>query len=99
MWKSFKKEEHKNIVLNPSRWEEIQWIENDSQDIIFICHILDKSYVNYNWVLAEASRLLKQNWEILIVEDRDKEIIWILKKLWLKREEKWSKVVCNIKRY
>ena len=99
MWNEFNQKQHENIILNDSRWEDIQWIENNSQDIVLICHILDKDYVNYNWILAEASRILTPDWEILVVEDKDQEMIDILKKLWIQREEKWGKIICRIKKY
>jgi len=98
MRKNFNQEEHPKIIINSSKWEDIQWIENNSQDIVFICHILDKDYVNYNWILAEASRILKPDWEILIVEDADNKMIKILKKLWLKRQEISNKLICRIKK-
>lgn len=98
MRSNFDQTKHPKIVINPSKWEDINWIENNSQDIVLICHILDKKYLNYFWILAEASRILKINWEILVVEDRDKDIIWIFEKLWLQWQEKWNKVVCRIKK-
>lgn len=98
MWKNFNQEKHPKIIINPSKGENIKWVENTSQDIVLICHILDKSYVNYLWIIAEASRILKSDWEILIVEDADDDIRKILKKLWVEREEKWHKVICKIKK-
>lgn len=94
----FDQDKHPKIIINPSKWEDIRWVENNSQDIVLICHILDKNYLNYNWVLADASRILKDDWEILIVEDKDKEIIEILKKLSLEWQDKWNKIVCRIKK-
>lgn len=98
MRKNFDQNQHPKIIINPSKWEDIKWVEDYSQDVVLICHILDKIYINYLWILAEASRILKSDWEILIVEDADDEMRKILTKLWLEREEKYSKIVCKIKK-
>ncbi len=98
MWENFDIQQHPRIVINSSKWEDIQWVEDHSQDVVLICHILDKYYINYAWILAEASRILKPDWEVLIVEDADDEMRKILTKLWLEREEKYSKIVCKIKK-
>ncbi|MCF7835316.1 class I SAM-dependent methyltransferase [Candidatus Gracilibacteria bacterium] len=98
MWKNFNQEKHPKIIINPSKGENIKGVENTSQDIVLICHILDKSYVNYLGIIAEASRILKSDGEILIVEDADDDIRKILKKLGVEREEKGHKVICKIKK-
>lgn len=98
MRKNFDQNQHPKIIINPSKWEDIKWIENWSQDVVLICHILDKKYLKYNGILAEASRILKDDWEILIVEDIDDDIRKILIKLWLKWEEKNYKLICRIKK-
>lgn len=98
MWKTFDEKEHTKIIINSSKWEDIKWIENNSQDIVLICHILDKGYVNYLWIMAEASRILKSDWDILIVEDADDEMRKILVRLWLSWQEIEHKVICRIKK-
>ncbi|MFZ2150659.1 MAG: hypothetical protein WAZ12_04845 [Candidatus Absconditicoccaceae bacterium] len=98
MRSNFDQTKHPKIVINPSKGEDINGIENNSQDIVLICHILDKKYLNYFGILAEASRILKINGEILVVEDRDKDIIGIFEKLGLQWQEKGNKVVCRIKK-
>lgn len=46
MRKNFDQNQHPNIIINPSKWEDIQWVEDNSQDLVLICHILDKIYIN-----------------------------------------------------
>ena len=72
---------HPNILLNPSSGESISHVAPASQDIVLISHVLDKDTANYFGILAEASRVLKPGGEILIVEDKDKEMLAILEKL------------------
>ncbi len=98
VWKRFNQEDHPKIIINSSKWEDINWIENWSQDIVFICHVLDKGYVNYLWIMAEVSRILKSDWDILIVEDADDEMRKVLLRLWLTWQEKDFKIICRIKK-
>lgn len=58
-----------NVHLNNSVWEDIKWIANESQDIVFINHLLTKGKVNPYLILAEASRIVKSGWEIIVVND------------------------------
>ena len=61
--------EYKWVNTNPSYWNHIKWIKSDSQDIIFINHLLhklDKKQVIDT--LQEADRILKKNGEIIIIE-------------------------------
>jgi len=92
-WKIFDKIKHPKIIINPSKWEDIQWIENESQDTVIICHVLNKNYISPADVLSEASRILKIGWEILVVEDKGSEIEMVEKMLWIKWEIVWDKVI------
>lgn len=98
IWKDFNPMEHPKIIINSSKWEDIQWVETNSQDIVLICHILNKNYLNYFWILAEASRILKSDWEIFIVEVAKDEMRNILIKIWLKWVEKSWKIICKVKK-
>lgn len=59
-----------NIVnINWSLWDNIEWIENNSVDLIFINHVITKSTVNPIKLLKQADKLLKQGWKIYIMEN------------------------------
>lgn len=59
----------KNTNLNSSVWEDIKWVADDSQDVVFINHLLTKPNVNPYLILSEASRITKKGWEIIVVND------------------------------
>ncbi len=58
-----------NTNLNGSVWEDIKWVADNSQDIVFINHLLTKPNVNPYLILSEASRITKRWWEIIVVND------------------------------
>lgn len=58
-----------NIRFNSSVWENIKWINDDSQDIVFINHLLTKSNISPYLILSEAARITKKGWEIIVVND------------------------------
>ncbi len=60
--------EYKGLELNDSSGEHIIWIESNSQDIVFINHILCKLPDIYFQILQEADRILKPDGEIIIVD-------------------------------
>jgi len=59
-----------NINFNSSVWENIKWINDDTQDLVFINHLLSKPNVNPYLILSEASRIVKSGWEIIVVNDK-----------------------------
>ena len=65
------KELPQNITLNPSYWENIQNIETDSKDIIFINHILHCFPNKLKQFLEQADKILKDDWKIYIVDYYD----------------------------
>lgn len=62
------KELPQNITLNPSYWENIQNIEVDSKDIIFINHILHCFPNKIKQFLEQADKILSENGKIYIVD-------------------------------
>lgn len=58
-----------NTNLNSSVWENIKWISDSTQDVVFINHLLTKSNVNPYLILSEAIRITKNGWEIIVVND------------------------------
>lgn len=60
--------EYKGVELNNSSWEHIVWIADNSQDIVFINHILCKLPDVYLDILEEADRILKFDGEIIIID-------------------------------
>ncbi len=55
--------------LNPSNWEDIIWIENNSQDYVFLINIINQNNINPYAILSEAYRITKPWWEIIILFD------------------------------
>ncbi len=60
------------VVLNPSSWDDIKWIEENSQDIVVIWHTLwhiyGKSFWDISEFLKEGFKLLKSGWKIYIID-------------------------------
>ena len=91
------------LLLNSSSWDDIKWIDVNSQDIVLIAHTLSHIYnksdcdiVNF---LSEASKILKSDWKFYIIDYiRDiPEVEKILEKTKLKnyyKVNKWSFVCC-----
>ena len=96
------------LIMNPSSGDDIQWIENSSQDIVVIAHTLSHIHKNPNIniknFLEEWLKLLRDNWKLWIID-----YIWCnpglegwLRKTELKeyfRENKWSFVCCFDKKW
>ena len=55
--------------INSSFWDNIEWIDENSIDIIFINHVITKATVNPLNILLEADRVLKIWWKIFIMEN------------------------------
>lgn len=64
------------VKINWSYWDNIKEIESDSQDVVFINHLLHKldeqEVIN---ILKEANRILKEDWKIIIIEYPNENIV------------------------
>ena len=91
------------LILNPSSWDNIQWIDANSQDMVVIAHILwhiyNRSSLNIKDFLDQWYKVLKSGWKLWIID-----YVWdienlekILEKTDLKKYYKvnrWSFVCC-----
>ena len=91
------------LILNSSSWDDIKWIDRNSQDVVLIAHTLSHIYNKSHWdivnFLSEASKILKSDWKFYIIDYiRDiPEVEKILEKTKLKnyyKVNKWSFVCC-----
>jgi hypothetical protein len=57
------------VNINNSFWDNIEWIDWNSVDIIFINHVITKATVNPIKILQQADKLLCNNWTIYIMEN------------------------------
>ena len=96
------------LILNSSSWDDIKWIDKNSQDIVVIAHTLSHIYNKSDWdiidFLSEASKILKSEWKLYVIDylwdipDLEK----ILEKTKLKeyyKENKWSFACCFNKKW
>lgn len=96
------------LILNSSSWDDIKWIDKNSQDVVLIAHTLSHIYNKSHWdivkFLSEASKILKLEWKLYVIDylwdipDLEK----ILDKTNLKeyyKENKWSFVCCFDKKW
>jgi len=100
---SWEEEQIKNwLILNPSSWDDIEWIGDDGQDIVVIWHTLSHIYKQWwkiRWFLEEAERIVKDSWKVWII-DYCWDNRWFEEKLDKSemkeyyREVKWSFVCC-----
>lgn len=91
------------LVLNPSIWNHIEWIDSDSQDIVLIAHTLSHIYNKSSWnirdFIEQWYKILKTDWKLWIID-----YVWnikflneILQSTKLKiyyKVNKWSFVCC-----
>ena len=91
-----------NLSLNASSGDNIQWIKNESQDIVMINHTLNhitSKIENRSTIvksmLSESLRIMKKNWKFWIV-DYGGSIWWLWEmETWLKESNKiWWKTKC-----
>ena len=96
------------LILNSSSWDDIKWIDRNSQDVVIIAHTLSHIYNKSHWdivnFLSEASKILKSDWKFYIIDYiRDiPEVEKILEKTKLKKYykvNKWSFVCCFDKKW
>lgn len=69
---SWKEEQSKSwLILNPSSWDHIEWMDSNSQDMAVIWHTLSHIYREW-WkiedFLKEALRILKSDGKIWIID-------------------------------
>ena len=96
------------LILNPSSWDNIQWVDTNSQDMVVIGHILWHIYNKSSWnirdFLEQWYKILKSDWKLWIID-----YVWdiknlekILEKTELKKyykANKWSFVCCFDKKW
>ena len=91
------------LVLNSSSWDDIKWVDKNSQDVVLIAHTLSHIYNKSDWdivnFLSEASKILKSDWKFYIIDYiRDvPDVEKVLEKTNLKKYykvNKWSFVCC-----
>lgn len=96
------------LILNPSSWDNIEWIGENSQDVVVIghtlWHIYNKSFWDITDFLNEALKLLKPGWKLYIID-----YVWdivelerMLEKTGRKkyyRADRWSFVCCFDKKW
>lgn len=60
------------LILNPSSWDKIEWIDKNSQDVILIAHTLSHIYNKSHWdivkFLSEASKILESEWKLYVID-------------------------------
>ncbi len=96
------------LILNSSSWDDIKWIDKNSQDFVVIAHTLSHIYNKSDWdiikFLSEASKILKSEWKLYVIDylwdipDLEK----ILKNTKLKeyyKENRWSFACCFDKKW
>ena len=107
--KNWKENQKKyGLILNPSSWDKIEWIDKNSQDFVVIAHTLSHIYNKSDWdiikFLSEASKILKSEWKLYVIDylwdipDLEK----ILENTKLKefyKENKWSFACCFDKKW
>lgn len=91
------------LILNSSSWEDIKWVDKNSQDVVLIAHTLSHIYNKSDWdivnFLSEASKILKSDWKFYIIDYiRDvPDVEKVLEETNLKKYykvNKWSFVCC-----
>ena len=96
------------LILNPSSWDDIIWIEANSQDFVVIAHTLSHIYSKSSWDIIDFFRqwykILKADWKLWIID-----YVWDIKNLekMLKKTDskeyykvnKWSFVCCFDKKW
>ncbi len=107
--KNRKVNQEKNwLILNPSSWDNVIWIDANSQDMVIIAHTLWHIYNKSTWnikdFLQQWYKILKPDWKLWIID-----YVWdirnlekVLEKTDLKRYykvNKWSFVCCFDKKW
>jgi len=96
------------LILNSSSWDKIQWIDKNSQDFVVIAHTLSHIYNKSDWniieFIKEASKLLKSEWKLYIIDYvRDipelEKLLEITESKQYYKENKWSFVCCFDKKW
>ena len=102
--KNWKENQKKyGLILNPSSWDKIEWIDKNSQDFMVIAHTLPHIYNKSDWdivkFLKEGCKLLKSDGKLYIIDYvRDipelEKILEITDKKEYYKVNKWSFVCC-----
>ena len=96
------------LILNPSSWDKIEWIDKNSQDFVVIAHTLSHIYNKSDWdiveFLKEACKLLKSDGRLYIIDYvRDitelEKLLEITETKQYYKVNKWSFVCCFDKKW
>ncbi len=86
------------LILNPSSWDNINWIEKNSQDVVIIghtlWHIYNKSFWDIGDFLKESLKLLKSEWKLYIID-----YVWDIKELERMLEKTDKKIYYKLNRW
>ena len=91
------------LILNSSSWDDIKWVDKNSQDVVLIAHTLSHVYNKSDWdivnFLSESSKILISDWKFYIIDYiRDvPDVEKVLEETNLKKYykvNKWSFVCC-----
>lgn len=100
-WEQYSVENFPNVERNSSFWENMIWIENDSQDFIFLNYVISKDSVSPIDLINEIKRVKKQNWVLIICDYKiNQEVISYIQKSFSDVEIKsddndWIVIVCK----
>jgi len=107
--KNWKENQKKyGLILNPSSWDKIEWIDKNSQDFVVIAHTLSHIYNKSDWdiveFLKEACKLLKSDGKLYIIDYvRDitelEKLLEITETKQYYKVNKWSFVCCFDKKW
>ena len=60
------------LILNPSSWDNIKWIDQNSQDFVVIAHTLSHIYNKSSWDIIDFfkqwHKVLKSDWKFWIID-------------------------------
>lgn len=64
--REYTKERYPHIRRNISYWENLMWIDDNSQDYVFLNYVLSKETVEFEKVINEVKRVLKKGWKLIV---------------------------------
>lgn len=72
-WLEYSVQRFPNVIRNSSYWENLIWIQDNSQDVVFLNYVLSKDIVDSLKVIDEVKRVLKKDWIIIFSDYEDKK--------------------------
>lgn len=99
-WLNYNPDTFQNVIRNPYFAENIEWVENESEDFVFCNYVLSKETIDIEKAVKEISRILKSGWKLIYSDyERNEKLLDEFKKYFkleiIYDKDDWIIIICT----